>query len=259
MFHLREERRIRISNCLFRIRLPKRLGFEATTLRLKSFHIGSSGTGSICHFDDFSPLCFRHQAISLGEFTSASGESATLQEQIMQAKQEISAAETEIKTADLKIRDNTDQLKKKQLEMKKTEAEYKRDSGSLGTRLTLFPPPFSFFSSPPPPSGVWLLMSSWKFSGSIFNYWYVGTVGRYNTVLVFFFRRAINSFFLVGKFEAEIQQLEQRLGKINYVEGTSERLTIDQRQLRSAMEQFSYKKHTYMKERFFRLPIVFRE
>ncbi len=68
----------------------------------------------------------------MGEFTSNTGESATLQEQIMQAKREISAAETEIKTADLKIKDNTAQLKKKQLEMKKTEAEYKRDSGSLG-------------------------------------------------------------------------------------------------------------------------------
>ena len=74
----------------------------------------------------------RYQAISLGEFTSESGESATLQEQIMQVKKEISDAETEIKTADLKIRDNTEQLKKKQMEMKKTEAEYKRDSNSLG-------------------------------------------------------------------------------------------------------------------------------
>ena len=62
----------------------------------------------------------RYQAISLGQFTSESGESATLQEQIMQAKKEISAAETEIKTADMKIKDNTEQLKKKQLEMKKT-------------------------------------------------------------------------------------------------------------------------------------------
>ena len=77
----------------------------------------------------------RYQAISLGQFTSESGESATLQEQIMQAKKEISAAETEIKTADMKIKDNTEQLKKKQLEMKKTEAEYKRDSGSLGRSL----------------------------------------------------------------------------------------------------------------------------
>ena len=56
----------------------------------------------------------RYQAISLGQFTSESGESATLQEQIMQAKKEISAAETEIKT---------------------TETEYKRDSGSLGRSL----------------------------------------------------------------------------------------------------------------------------
>jgi hypothetical protein len=68
----------------------------------------------------------------LGEFTSNTGESATLQDQIMQAKREISAAETEIKTADLKIKNNTAQLKKKQLEMKKTEAEYMRDSDWLG-------------------------------------------------------------------------------------------------------------------------------
>ena len=74
----------------------------------------------------------------MGEFTSNTGESATLQDQIMQAKREISAAETEIKTADLKIKDNTAQLKKKQLEMKKTEAEYKRDSGSLGNFLCYY-------------------------------------------------------------------------------------------------------------------------
>ena len=39
----------------------------------------------------------------------------------------------------------------------------------------------------------------------------------------------------LGKFEAEIKQLEDRLGKMNYVEGTSERLANDQRQLRSVL------------------------
>jgi hypothetical protein len=34
------------------------------------------------------------------------------------------------------------------------------------------------------------------------------------------------------KLETEVKQLEERLGKINYVEGTSERLANDQRQLR---------------------------
>jgi hypothetical protein len=41
-------------------------------------------------------------------------------------------------------------------------------------------------------------------------------------------------FFPSGKFETEVKQLEERLGKINYVEGTSERLANDQRQLRWA-------------------------
>ncbi len=42
----------------------------------------------------------------------------------------------------------------------------------------------------------------------------------------------IHRFFPTGKFETEVKQLEERLGKINYVEGTSERLANDQRQLR---------------------------
>jgi hypothetical protein len=42
----------------------------------------------------------------------------------------------------------------------------------------------------------------------------------------------IYRFFPTGKFETEVKQLEERLGKINYVEGTSERLSNDQRQLR---------------------------
>jgi len=74
----------------------------------------------------------RYQAISLGEELVEGGGSATLQEQIMNAKKEISTAETEIKAADTKVKHNTEQLKKKQIEMKKTEAEYKRDSGALG-------------------------------------------------------------------------------------------------------------------------------
>ena len=78
----------------------------------------------------------RLQAINVGQFTSESGESATLQDQIIKTKEEIATAETEIKTADSKIRANTEQLKKKQIEMKKTEAEYKRDSSSLGINLS---------------------------------------------------------------------------------------------------------------------------
>jgi len=73
-----------------------------------------------------------YQAISLGEVLVEGGGSATLQDQIMQAKEKISSAQTEIKAADTKIKHNTEQLKKKQIEMKKTEAEYKRDSGSQG-------------------------------------------------------------------------------------------------------------------------------
>ena len=77
----------------------------------------------------------RLEAISVGQFSSESGESATLQDQIINSKREIAAAETEIKTADLKIKNNAEQLKKKQIEMKKTEADYKRDSSSLGNKL----------------------------------------------------------------------------------------------------------------------------
>ena len=51
------------------------------------------------------------------------------------------------------------------------------------------------------------------------------------------YRSTSLSLFLLflGKFEAEIKQLEDRLGKMNYVEGTSERLANDQRQLRSVL------------------------
>ena len=77
----------------------------------------------------------RMQAISLGQFTTETGETATLQEQLIKTKADVAAAETEVKTAASKIKNNTEQLKKKQIEMKKTEAEYKRDSSSLGKHL----------------------------------------------------------------------------------------------------------------------------
>ena len=79
----------------------------------------------------------RMEAISLGQFSTDTGESATLENQIIRTKQSIAAAETEIKTADAKIKNNTAQLKKKEAEMKTTEAEYKKDSGALGRHLLL--------------------------------------------------------------------------------------------------------------------------
>ena len=77
----------------------------------------------------------RYQAISIGQFSTDSGGTATLQDQLMIAKNEMSTAVTEIKMADSKIKDNAEQTKKKQVEMKKTEAEYKRDSGSIGNQI----------------------------------------------------------------------------------------------------------------------------
>jgi len=74
----------------------------------------------------------RMQAISLGQFATDTGESATLQDQLIKTKADVAAAETELKTASSKIKNNTEQLKKKQIEMKKTEAVYKKDSSSLG-------------------------------------------------------------------------------------------------------------------------------
>lgn len=74
----------------------------------------------------------RLQAIAIGQFSTEDGESATLQDQIINTKREISNAGTELQTGQLKIKSNTEQLNKKKIEMKKTEAEYKRDSSSLG-------------------------------------------------------------------------------------------------------------------------------
>ncbi len=63
------------------------------------------------------------------------------------------------------------------------------------------------------------------------------TVSYTVSVLCLFSKFEIHHFFLTGKFETEVKQLEERLGKINYVEGTSERLANDQRQLRFDLVQ----------------------
>ena len=113
---------------------------------------------------------YRHTDISLGQFSSEGGESATLQEQIIRIKGKMAAAQTEIKAADLKTKHNTEQLKKKQVEMKKTEAEYKRDSGA------------------------------------------------------------------VGKYEKDVADLNNKLSKINYVDGSAVRLEEQQRTLRQEVQ-----------------------
>merc|ERR1712223_268695 len=73
----------------------------------------------------------RYEAISVGKFDDGTGESATLQQQLMKLKSDISKASTTIKTAEMKMKSDTAELKKAEGELKKYEKDNSKDTDNL--------------------------------------------------------------------------------------------------------------------------------
>ena len=73
----------------------------------------------------------RYEAISVGKFDDGSGESATLQQQLMKLKAEISTALTTIKTTEMKMKHDSQELKKAESELKKYEKDNSKDTDNL--------------------------------------------------------------------------------------------------------------------------------
>merc|ERR1719295_1945039 len=73
----------------------------------------------------------RYEAISMGKFSDGEGESATLQQQVMNLKAEMTQASTQIKTAEMKLEHDTQALKKHEAELKKYERENASDTSNL--------------------------------------------------------------------------------------------------------------------------------
>ena len=73
----------------------------------------------------------RYEAISVGKFDDGTGESDTLQQQLMKLKSDISKASTTIKTAEMKMKSDTAELKKAEGELKKYEKDNSKDTDNL--------------------------------------------------------------------------------------------------------------------------------
>lgn len=76
-------------------------------------------------------IYFRFEAISMGKFDDGSGESDTLQQQLMKLKSEISTASTTLKTAEMKMKHDSQELKKAECELKKYEKDNSKDTDNL--------------------------------------------------------------------------------------------------------------------------------
>ena len=72
-----------------------------------------------------------YQKISSGLLESESGENATLEQQLINAKQSATQAQTEVKQCEMTLSHSKEQLNKKQNDMRSTENEYKKDSKKL--------------------------------------------------------------------------------------------------------------------------------
>ena len=71
------------------------------------------------------------QKISSGLLETDSGENATLEQQLINAKQSATQAQTEVKQCEMTLSHSKEQLMKKQNDMRSTESEYKKDSKKL--------------------------------------------------------------------------------------------------------------------------------
>ncbi|KAK2704127.1 hypothetical protein QYM36_017575, partial [Artemia franciscana] len=69
----------------------------------------------------------RRDAINRGLFVTASGEDATLAEQLMKQNEELRKLQTEMQTANMRLKDAKEKLKKKEPELKDTEKEWKQN------------------------------------------------------------------------------------------------------------------------------------